>query len=144
MVNPSMLLTGASVGMWTWGRVHTKFWQQLSPHLNEAGPGGQIMPTLYWCPHQVLKATGAPVEYHFCLATSVLVYISETRIRTYNHVNRSFTIRPWILCIIRRLKSNIINPKTWLFFSQIGSEAAIQKWRLKIGAFYSRILIWKL
>ena len=22
--------------------------------------GGQIMPTLYWCPHQVLKATGAP------------------------------------------------------------------------------------
>jgi hypothetical protein len=24
-------------------------------------PGGQIMPTLYWCPHQVLKATGAPV-----------------------------------------------------------------------------------
>ena len=23
-------------------------------------PGGQIIPTLYWCPHQVLKATGAP------------------------------------------------------------------------------------
>ena len=29
-----------------------------STHLNQGG--GQIMPTLYCCPHQVLKATGAP------------------------------------------------------------------------------------
>ena len=28
-------------------------------------PGGQIMPTLYWCQHQVLKATGAP-DLAFC------------------------------------------------------------------------------
>ena len=27
--------------------------------------GGQIMPTLYWCPHQVLKATGAPELAYF-------------------------------------------------------------------------------
>ena len=48
---------GAPVGMWTWGRVHTKFSQPPQPYLNQ---GGQVMPTLYWCPHQVLKATGAP------------------------------------------------------------------------------------
>ena len=45
--------------MWTCGRVHTKFWKSPEPYLNQGG-GGQIMPTLYWCPHQVLKATGAP------------------------------------------------------------------------------------
>ena len=45
------------VVMWTWGHVHTKFWQPPQPYFNH---GGQIMPTLYWCPHQVLKATGAP------------------------------------------------------------------------------------
>ena len=45
---------GAPVGMGT------------SPHqvfeatLTLFQPGGQIMPSLYWCPHQVLKATGAP------------------------------------------------------------------------------------
>jgi hypothetical protein len=43
--------------LWTWGRVHTKFWQPPQPYLNQ---GGQIMPTLFCCPHQVLKATGAP------------------------------------------------------------------------------------
>ena len=26
---------------------------------------GQIMPTIYWCPHQVLKATGTPVAKIF-------------------------------------------------------------------------------
>ena len=25
-------------------------------------PEGQIMPTLYWCPHQVLKATDARIS----------------------------------------------------------------------------------
>ena len=25
-------------------------------------PGGQIMLTLYWCPQQVLKATGTPIK----------------------------------------------------------------------------------
>ena len=37
--------------------------QLFGSHLNPistGGGGGQIMPTLYWCPHQVLKATGAP------------------------------------------------------------------------------------
>ena len=30
-------------------------------HLNPISTrGGQIIPTLFWCPHQVLKATGAP------------------------------------------------------------------------------------
>ena len=47
-------ISGAPVGMWTWGLVHTN-----PPYLNQ---GGQIMPTLYWCPHQVLKATGATAE----------------------------------------------------------------------------------
>ena len=28
--------------------------------ISTRGDGGQIMQTLYWCPHQVLKATGAP------------------------------------------------------------------------------------
>ena len=46
---------GAPVGMWTYGRVHTKFWQPHQPYLNQ---GGQIMLNLYYCPHQVLKATG--------------------------------------------------------------------------------------
>ena len=32
-------------------------------HLNPIPTGGgQIMPTIYCCPHQVLKATGAPVN----------------------------------------------------------------------------------
>ena len=30
--------TGAPVGMWTWGRVHTKFWQP--PYLTLSQPGG--------------------------------------------------------------------------------------------------------
>ena len=46
------------MGMWTWGRVHTKFCQHLNPISTKGG--GQIMPTLYWCPNQVLKAIGAP------------------------------------------------------------------------------------
>ena len=38
--------------------------QVLAATLNLSQPGGgQIMPTLYWCPHQVLKATGAHVNY---------------------------------------------------------------------------------
>ena len=35
--------------------------QLLAVTLTLSQPRGQIMPTLYWCPHQVLKATGAPV-----------------------------------------------------------------------------------
>ena len=35
--------------------------QVLAAPLTLSQPGGgQIMPTLYWCPNQVLKATGAP------------------------------------------------------------------------------------
>ena len=34
--------------------------QVLAATLTLSKPGGQIMPTLYWCPHQVLKATDAP------------------------------------------------------------------------------------
>ena len=34
--------------------------QVLAAILTQSQPGGQIMATLYWCPHQVLKATGAP------------------------------------------------------------------------------------
>ena len=36
--------------------------QVLTANLTLSQPrgGGQIKPTLYWCPHQVLKATGAP------------------------------------------------------------------------------------
>ena len=34
--------------------------QVLAVTLTLSQPGGPIMPTLYWCPHQVLKATGAP------------------------------------------------------------------------------------
>ena len=30
----------------------------MIPYLNRGG--GKIMPTLFWCPHQVLKATGTP------------------------------------------------------------------------------------
>ena len=45
--------------MWTWGHVYTKFWHLPEPYLNQGG-GGQIMLTLYQCPHQVLKGTGAP------------------------------------------------------------------------------------
>ena len=36
--------------------IHTS----LLGSLTLSQPGGQIMPTLYWCLHQVLKATGAP------------------------------------------------------------------------------------
>ena len=32
--------------------------QVLAATLTLSQPGGQIMPTLYWCPHQVLKAKG--------------------------------------------------------------------------------------
>ena len=34
--------------------------QVLAATLTLSQPGGQIMPTLYWCSRQVLKATGAP------------------------------------------------------------------------------------
>ena len=37
--------------------------QVLAANLSLSQPGEQIMPTLYWCPHQVLKATGAPADY---------------------------------------------------------------------------------
>ena len=37
-------------------------WQVLAATLTLSQPGGQIMPTLYWCPHQVLTTTGAPDE----------------------------------------------------------------------------------
>ena len=34
--------------------------QVLAATLILSQPGEQIMPTLYWCLHQVLKATGTP------------------------------------------------------------------------------------
>ena len=43
--------------------------QVLAATLTLSQPGGQIMPTLYWCPHQVLKATGAPVHSVYCMST---------------------------------------------------------------------------
>ena len=43
---------------------------------------GHIMPVLYWCPHQVLKATGAPVPIiyilHIC-SPSILTRLSWGR-----------------------------------------------------------------
>ena len=42
------------------GDVGTCPHQVLAVTLTLSQPGGQIMPTLYWCPHQVLKATGVP------------------------------------------------------------------------------------
>ena len=30
---------GAPVGMWTWRRVHTKFWQPAKPYLNQGVRG---------------------------------------------------------------------------------------------------------
>ena len=33
------------------------------------------MPTLYWCPHQVLKATGAPVDYQINLKNCTIEYL---------------------------------------------------------------------
>ena len=39
-----------------------KFWLPPWPYFTQ---GGQIMPTIYWCPHQVLKATGTPVAKIF-------------------------------------------------------------------------------
>ena len=36
--------------------------QVLAGTLTLSQPDGQIMPTLYWCPHQVLKVTGAPAD----------------------------------------------------------------------------------
>lgn len=43
--------------LWTYGRVHIKVWQPTKPYFNWRG---EIIPTIYWCPHQVLKATGTP------------------------------------------------------------------------------------
>ena len=37
-------LSGSPVGMWTWGHVHTKFWQPPKPYSNQRG---QILPTIY-------------------------------------------------------------------------------------------------
>ena len=34
--------------------------QVLAPTFTLSQPGGQILSTLYWCPHQVLQATSAP------------------------------------------------------------------------------------
>ena len=36
--------------------------QVLASTLTLSQSWGQIMPNLHWCPHQVLKATGAPVH----------------------------------------------------------------------------------
>ena len=36
--------------------------QILPATLTLSQPGGQIMPTQYWCPHQVLKATDVPAK----------------------------------------------------------------------------------
>ena len=53
----SLIICGSSgtpVGMWTCPH------QVLAATLTLSQPGCRIMPTLYWRPHQVLKATGAP------------------------------------------------------------------------------------
>ena len=48
--------------LWACGRgdVSTPSFGSHPNPISTRGGGGQIMPTLYWCPHQVLKATGAP------------------------------------------------------------------------------------
>ena len=51
------------VRMWTCGRGDVST-PSFGSHLNPISTRGQIMPTLYWCPHQVLKATGVPGEYY--------------------------------------------------------------------------------
>ena len=47
--------TRAPVGMVT--GPHHIFWLPPQPYCIQ---GWQSMPSIYWCPHQVLKATGAP------------------------------------------------------------------------------------
>ena len=51
------------MGLGTWGGgtgPHQNLVWAANLTLFQPGEGGQIMPTLYWCPHQVLKAKGAP------------------------------------------------------------------------------------
>ena len=79
----------APVGMWTWGSVHTKFRQP--PYKTLSQPGGQIMPTLYWCPHQVLKATGArlgpiftKLKWNEIQITSVSKKLGQNAVVHYN------------------------------------------------------------
>ena len=43
--------------LWAWGHRDWSFDSHINPILTR----GHISPTLYWCPHQVLKVTGAPV-----------------------------------------------------------------------------------
>ena len=51
---------GAPVGLGTCP--HQVFAATLT--LSQPWEGGQIIPPLYWCPHQVLKATGAPADQY--------------------------------------------------------------------------------
>ena len=89
-------LSGAHVGMWTWGRVHTMFWQPPKPYSNQ---GEQIMPTICWCPHQVFKATGAPARTH---------KFNRVKQKGVKLSKRESTVSYWIkmLCIMRRYLLN--------------------------------------
>jgi len=58
--------------MWNVNSIQARLWlcgcgdvstPSFGTHLTLSQPGGgQIMPTLYWCPHQVLRVTGAPAS----------------------------------------------------------------------------------
>jgi len=60
----------------------------LAHTLTLSQPGGQIVPTLYWCPHQVLKATGAPgidIEINHCSTYLCLVLLQVPRTRQHTY-----------------------------------------------------------
>ena len=56
--------------LWACGRGDVST-PSFGSHPNPISTRGQIMPTLYWCPHQVLKATGAPAYVYHQVPTTM-------------------------------------------------------------------------
>ena len=74
--------------LWACGRGDVST-PSFASHLNPISTrGGQIMPSLYWCPHQVLKATGV-------LAMKSLLYVNELWLQFFVRLNSQNPIQEY-------------------------------------------------
>ena len=104
-------------------------------------PAGQIMPTICWCPPQVLKATGVPEKATALVKVSIYSSWSTTHIKNSTIVFNYFTLGLLfhILCFSwLNLNKSLHLPLPMPKFSQKFSETNEWKWSLTFTSFHAQ------
>ena len=111
--NKLAVISEEQARLWAYGRGDVST-PSSGSHLNPIPTkgGGQIMPTIYWCPHQVWKATGAPEEHQIMSEIFWYLWLANWH-NISNNFNYGFdnTIAIW-----------------WIYFSTINQMPEKENW----------------